>query len=249
MQRGFRRVHPEKTDRCRPPHRQTPSMKAIKAFQAATLLHLESFSMVHGLACHLAQCLSQEGQHGGITLVLALHVIHVPQHPHHMPPVARLLQGAQPRGQTKGLYRRRTHNHNAPCAQARSSGPEGVGMGHKAILTGRGHGWRCGRFRTAFIRQAGGPERMRTGRVGQILKQFLQKNPALHLPLGLSIAQVKPEVPVGPQHKAGARLFKLPAPGRGPEVGSQGFPQAAAGRLCALAARDGRGAMAAALPR
>ena len=90
---------------------------------------------------------------------------------------------------------------------------------------------------------------MRTGRVGQILKQFLQKAPALHLSLGLSIAQVKPEVPVGPQHKAGARLFKLPAPGRGPEVGSQGFPQAAAGRLCALAAfcRDGRGAMAAAL--
>jgi hypothetical protein len=52
-----------------------------------------------------------------------------------------------------------------------------------------------------------------SGGVRQILKQFLQEAPALKAAFCLRIAEVKTEIPVGPQHQAGPCFFQLLTPG------------------------------------
>ena len=124
----------------------------------------QNISKYIALAGDLSQGLLQKGQHGGIALVFALHIVHIPQHPHHVAPVAGLLEGPQAGGQAQRLDGCGAHNHHAPCAEARGSRPEGVGVGHKALVRAGG---------AVFRRDghAGGPESVGSGRVRQILKQ------------------------------------------------------------------------------
>ena len=183
------------------------------------------FNIAPRLTGDSSQGLSQKGQSGGIALVFALHIVHIPQHPHHVAPVAGLLEGPQAGGQAQSLDGCGAHNHHAPCAEARGSRPEGVGVRHKAFVRAGGAVFRRGGH-------ASGPEGVGSGRVSQILKQFLQEAPAFKAAFSLRVAEIKTEIPVGPQHQAGPCFFQLLPPGRGPHMGRQGLPRVTGGSVC-----------------
>ena len=165
---------------------------------------------VRRLAQNVAQRITQQGQHGCVTLVKLKQVVHVPQHPHKLAPVANLLRWAQAAGQGNRAGCRRTHDNHAPGLELHGPRPEHIGVCHigAVLLLRIGCGQCC-----RVWRQARGPECVCTGRMPQILQQALQKLAAFKPAGGLRVTHVRAEIPVRPQHRAGAGLFQPCLPG------------------------------------